>query len=183
MVASVGFGTLLLLASLASRYCWRRLFVVVNAVFSLSSLASCCCICLVVVGGGVPHRGCFRRILRLVVIVAIGVLASRCHRHCWHILIVDGVSLSSSPFLESRRCCCLAVVAVSLLSVAASLIVAASVGFCVSLFSSLLASLALLASPCHRWSLVVVVIFGFSSSLVAASKSHCGHRWRHHGVL
>ena len=172
---------------IASHYRWRRLFVVVNVGFSLS--ASRCCLCLVVVGDGVPPRGCFRRILRPVVIVSISVLlsslASPCHRRSWRLLIVDDVFLSSSSssLLESRRCWSLVVVGVSSLSAAASLLVAASVGFCVSLLSSMFASLASLAFPCYRRSLAVVVIVGFLLSLVAASASHCCHRRRRRGVL
>ena len=101
-------------------------------------------------------------------------LASRCCR--WRLLIVGSVYLSS--LLLDSRCCCrsLVVVTVSLLSAAASLLVAASAGFCPSSSLSLSASRRrcwrllvvcgisllslLLASRCHRWRRVVVVVVG-----------------------
>ena len=133
LAAFVGFGASSLLSSSASScHCWRILIVggvsfscrwllVVIVVVSSSSSESSCRCCVVVVGGGFPPRACFRRILRLVVVFAIGIsllllmLAScRCHWRQRRLFVVVVVGfflfflgfLSSASASVSASCCC-----------------------------------------------------------------------------
>ena len=105
----VAVGVSLSSALLAYPYRQRRLFIVVAVLGVSALLLSRRCCCLVVVGDSVPHCGCIRRILCLVVFIAVGVVGvvgvslssveSHCCRHFWLLVVVGGgvgVSLLSS---------------------------------------------------------------------------------------
>ena len=152
---------------------------------SLLSSASCRCCCFIVFSDDVPPSGCFSRIFHLAVVVAVSVsslalalaLASLFRQRRRRLLNVGGVSLLSSFSAPSCRCRSLiavvGVVAVLLLSLAASLLVAASVGFC---------ALLPLSAPAYRhcrWRLLDVGGVLVLSSLLAS----CGFRCRQRLVI
>ena len=135
---------------------------------------------LVIVGSGVPLCGCFRRIILLIAVVAVGVLslslAYPCRRRRRRLLIFGGVSLLLSLSESRCRFWSLVVVAVSSLSSVASLLMAAYVGFCASLLLS--------SSESHRrrWHILVsdgVLLLLFSASCLCCHfRRCCRWRWR-----
>ena len=170
------FGVLFL--SLLSPYLRRRLFFVVFVNFSLSFLTS---------------RRRFRRLVlvtvlllllavSLLVVASVGLFALlslfplEFRRRRWCLLVVGVIGISLSFAASRCRWRCLILVTVSLLSTEASLLVAASVGFCGSFL------LLLLASPCCRRRIVVALFFGFLLLLLSAASHSCRRR-RRRGIL